>query len=98
MDELEARIAELREREELDAMRPELDGNEVMARLGLAPGREVGEALAFLLDLRLDEGVRRGRRGRPPPRRVVAPGRQMARPAPRRRSRPTLDARVALLS
>ena len=57
MDELEARIAELSEREALDAMRPELDGVEVMARLGIPPGREVGEALEFLLDLRLDEGV-----------------------------------------
>ncbi len=57
MDELEARIAELRERETIDMMRPELDGVEVMARLGIPPGREVGEALAFLLDLRLDEGV-----------------------------------------
>ena len=57
MDELEARIAELREQEALDAMRPELDGNAVMARLGIPPGREVGEALAFLLDLRLDEGL-----------------------------------------
>jgi len=57
MDELELRIAELREREALDAMRPELDGTEVMARLGIPAGRDVGEALAFLLDLRLDEGV-----------------------------------------
>jgi poly(A) polymerase len=56
MDELEARIAELAEREELDALRPELDGVAVMERLGLAPGRQVGEALAFLLELRLDEG------------------------------------------
>ena len=57
MDELEVRIAELREREELDAIRPELDGTAVMARLGIGPGRAVGEALTFLLDLRLDEGV-----------------------------------------
>ena len=58
MDELEARIAELRAKEELDAIRPELDGREVMARLGAgARGRRVGRALAFLLDLRLDEGV-----------------------------------------
>jgi poly(A) polymerase len=56
MDELEARIAELQEQEELRSIRPDLDGNEVMARLGLRPGREVGEALAFLLELRLDEG------------------------------------------
>ncbi len=56
MDELVARIAELREREELDALRPDLDGTEVMVRLGVAPGPVVGEALAFLMDLRLDEG------------------------------------------
>jgi poly(A) polymerase len=57
MDELERRIAELKAQEELDALRPELDGNEVMARLGLAPGRDVGEALHFLLELRIEEGV-----------------------------------------
>jgi poly(A) polymerase len=57
MDELEARIADLRSREALDAMRPELDGVAVMARLGIPPGPVVGAALAFLLDLRLDEGV-----------------------------------------
>jgi poly(A) polymerase len=57
MDELEERIAELRAREELDALRPELDGREVMERLGIGPGPDVGRALAFLLDLRLDEGV-----------------------------------------
>jgi poly(A) polymerase len=56
MDELEARIAELREQEELDAIRPDLDGNEVMELLGIGPGRAVGEALTFLLELRLDEG------------------------------------------
>ncbi|WP_312709842.1 CCA tRNA nucleotidyltransferase [Aciditerrimonas ferrireducens] len=56
MDELEQRIAELRAREELDAIRPDLDGRQVMAHLGIPPGPLVGEALAFLLDLRLDEG------------------------------------------
>jgi poly(A) polymerase len=56
MDELEARIATLREQEELDAIRPDLDGAQVMARLGIPPGREVGQALAYLLELRLDEG------------------------------------------
>ncbi len=56
MDELEARIAELRRREELDALRPDLDGNQVMARLDLPPGRDVGRALAYLLELRLEEG------------------------------------------
>ncbi|HEX3426955.1 MAG TPA: CCA tRNA nucleotidyltransferase [Acidimicrobiales bacterium] len=56
MDELEERIGELREREELAAMRPDLDGNEVMEHLGLKPGRDVGAALSFLLDLRLDQG------------------------------------------
>ncbi|HVM65719.1 MAG TPA: CCA tRNA nucleotidyltransferase [Acidimicrobiales bacterium] len=57
MDELEERIADLRAQEELDALRPELDGREVMARLRIGPGPEVGRALAFLLDLRLDEGL-----------------------------------------
>ena len=56
MDELEARIVELRQQEELDAIRPDLDGAQVMDELGLEPGREVGRALAFLLELRLEEG------------------------------------------
>jgi poly(A) polymerase len=56
MDALEERIAELRAQEELDAMRPDLDGNQVMARLGLQPGRDVGDALKMLLELRLEEG------------------------------------------
>jgi poly(A) polymerase len=50
MEELEARIAELREREELAAMRPDLDGREIMAHLGLRPGPVVGRALAYLLE------------------------------------------------
>jgi poly(A) polymerase len=56
MDDLEARIARLREQEELDAIRPELDGNTVMRVLELSPGPEVGEAVRWLLELRLDEG------------------------------------------
>ena len=56
MDALEARIGELREQEELRAIRPDLDGQAVMAHLGIPPGREVGEALAMLLEVRLDEG------------------------------------------
>jgi len=56
MDELDTRIAELREREELDALRPDLDGNQVMELLGIGPGRTVGQALGFLMELRLDEG------------------------------------------
>lgn len=56
MDELERRIAELAAREELARLRPELDGHEVMQILGAPPGPVVGEALAYLLDLRLDEG------------------------------------------
>ncbi len=56
MDELEARIAELREQEELAKIRPALDGHQVMEFLGVAPGRIVGEALDFLLELRLEQG------------------------------------------
>jgi poly(A) polymerase len=56
MDDLEARIAELREQEELAKIRPPLDGREVMRFLGIPPGPLVGDALDFLLDVRLDEG------------------------------------------
>ena len=56
-DDIEKRIADLREQEEIDSIRPELDGNQIQQILGITPGREVGEAYRFLLDLRLDEGV-----------------------------------------
>ena len=56
MDTLEREIARLREQEELDAIRPDLDGQQVMEQLGIAPSRAVGEALAFLLELRLEHG------------------------------------------
>jgi poly(A) polymerase len=57
MDELERRISELSAAEELAAMRPEMDGTAVMERLGIPPGREVGEALDFLMEIRLEEGL-----------------------------------------
>jgi poly(A) polymerase len=57
MDELEQRIGELAAEEELAAMRPELDGNDVMEQLGIEPGRTVGEAMRFLLEIRLEEGL-----------------------------------------
>ena len=56
IDELERRIAELREQEELDAIRPDLDGRQVMEHLGIPPGPVVGEALDMLLEARLEEG------------------------------------------
>ncbi|WP_349899138.1 CCA tRNA nucleotidyltransferase [Parafrigoribacterium soli] len=55
-DDLEERVAALSEEEELAAIRPDLDGEQIMALLGLKPGREVGEAYRFLLELRLEEG------------------------------------------
>ncbi len=55
-DSLERRIAELQEREELDAIRPDLDGNQIMEILGLSPGPEVGRAYQHLLELRLENG------------------------------------------
>lgn len=55
-DDLDARIVELKEREDLAAVRPELDGNEIMEILGIAPGPEVGQAWGFLKELRLDRG------------------------------------------
>ena len=57
MDELEGRIAALAALEELAAIRPELDGERVMQQLDIPPGPLVGEALAFLLDVRLDQGL-----------------------------------------
>ncbi len=56
MDDLEARIAELAEREELASIRPAIDGHRVMELLGVAPGRVVGEALDMLLEARIEEG------------------------------------------
>lgn len=56
-DDIEQRIAQLREQEELEAIRPELDGNRIQEILGITPGPDVGKAYRFLLDLRLDEGV-----------------------------------------
>jgi poly(A) polymerase len=55
-DELEARIARLQQQEELSSIRPDLDGNQIMELLDIPPGREVGEAYRFLLELRLDNG------------------------------------------
>ena len=55
-DALETRIARLREQEELDSIRPDLDGNEIMAILGTAPGPLVGRAYKYLLGLRMEHG------------------------------------------
>jgi poly(A) polymerase len=55
-DELEERIAALAEQENLEAMRPPLDGHQVMERLGVQGGPVVGEALAYLMEVRLERG------------------------------------------
>ena len=55
-DGLEARIAELAAQEELAAIRPDLDGNQIMQILGIGPGREIGAAYNHLLELRLERG------------------------------------------
>ncbi|MEV4679675.1 CCA tRNA nucleotidyltransferase [Streptomyces kurssanovii] len=55
-DGLEDRIAQLQEQEELDAIRPDLNGNEIQEVLGIGPGPVVGKAYAFLLELRLENG------------------------------------------
>jgi poly(A) polymerase len=57
MDELESRIADLAAKEELAAMRPEMDGTQVMAHLGIPPGHDVGAAIEFLMEIRLEEGA-----------------------------------------
>lgn len=56
MDELEVRIVELNELEDLSKIRPALDGVAVMEILGISPGRMVGQALDFLMEIRMDEG------------------------------------------
>ncbi|MET1044972.1 MAG: CCA tRNA nucleotidyltransferase [Microbacteriaceae bacterium] len=55
-DDLEQRVATLSEEEELAAIRPDLDGEQIMAILGLRPGPDVGRAYKYLLEVRLDEG------------------------------------------
>jgi poly(A) polymerase len=55
-DDLEERIAVLAEEEELAAVRPELDGQQIMQLLDVKPGPVVGEAYRYLLEVRLDEG------------------------------------------
>ncbi len=55
-DDLEARIADLRSREELAAIRPDLDGAQIMETLGIGPSREVGEAYRYLLERRMERG------------------------------------------
>jgi poly(A) polymerase len=55
-DELEERIARLAEQENLEALRPPLNGSQVMEHLGIEPGPAVGEALEFLMELRLERG------------------------------------------
>lgn len=55
-DGLEERIAQLQEQEELDAIRPDLDGNEIMEILDIGPGPAIGGAYKFLLELRLENG------------------------------------------
>jgi len=55
-DDLEKRIAELAAREDLQRVRPDLDGNEIMQVLGIPAGPQVGEAWRYLKELRLDRG------------------------------------------
>jgi poly(A) polymerase len=55
-DDLEDRIRQLQEEEGRAALRPDLDGEQIMATLGLKPGPDVGAAYRFLMELRLDEG------------------------------------------
>ena len=56
-DDLEARIERLKAEEELAAVRPELNGNEIAEVLGIKPGPVLGQAYSYLLSVRLDEGV-----------------------------------------
>ena len=55
-DSLEIRIEQLMEQEELDKIRPDLDGGQIMQLLGIRPSRLVGEAYDHLLELRMERG------------------------------------------
>ena len=55
-DDLEKRISVVMEQEELNAMRPDLTGEEIMEILGLKPGPQVGKAYKYLLELRIENG------------------------------------------
>ena len=55
-DDLEDRIEVLSKQEELDSIRPDLTGDDIMRILDIPPGRAVGEAYRFLLEARMDEG------------------------------------------
>ena len=55
-DNLEARIAELAAKEDLQRVRPDLDGNEIMELLGIPAGPQIGEAWRYLKELRLERG------------------------------------------
>ena len=56
MDEMEERVRALKEQEDFNAIRPDLNGNEIMQELGLEPGPQVGAAYRHMLDYRLDNG------------------------------------------
>jgi poly(A) polymerase len=55
-DDLELRIEVIAEQEELNAMRPDLSGEDIMRILDLKPSKEVGEAYNYLLEQRIEEG------------------------------------------
>src|SRR5699024_9729844 len=61
-DELEQRIDDLAHQEEVDKIRPDLDGNRIMQILGIGPGPEISAAYRFLLDLRMEHGPLRAER------------------------------------
>ena len=90
MDELEARIAELREQEELEAIRPDLDGRQVMEHLGIPPGPVVGRAPRLPARAAPRRGPAGRGRGRPAPRRLVG---ERSRTDPPRRGSGALLAR-----
>jgi poly(A) polymerase len=80
-DALEERISRLQEQEDLRAIRPELDGIAIMAVLGIPPGPLVGQAYAYLLEIRLDRGLL-GRAGVEQELRRWAAARDLLPPAP----------------
>ena len=56
MDEMEQRVRDLKKKEDFDAIRPDLNGDEIMRLLGIEPGPMVGKAYRHMLEYRLDNG------------------------------------------
>jgi poly(A) polymerase len=56
MDEMEARVTELKKKEDLESIRPDINGSQIMELLGVQPGPIVGKAYTHMLEYRMENG------------------------------------------